>query len=266
MNKIMHDIPNKIKQPSQCCIYCGKSYLKKMNLNKHLIICELLQHCKNKKKIINDEDDDSLPSQRKMFEMLVELGNKYNKLEEKINAMNKCVVQKNKKINILSWLNENVKPSFKFETILDTIHITEEDINKLLENSKSFYEILNEIFERTIYNNGINYPLFSAVQKSNTFYIYSVDNIWCELTKEIFTKFMNKLHIKIIKLFYDLKNLKNIGKKSNDVLSNIWDKANIKLMSIDFDKDSIYCKIKSMMFSKMKLDLKTFIVSEEFDT
>jgi hypothetical protein len=260
----MNNIPNKIKQPAQCCIYCGKSYLRKQNLNKHAIICELLYQSKHKKKIIIvDDEPETLPSQRKMFEMLIELGEKYHKLEEKLNAMNKCVIQQNKKINILGWLNEHIIPTNKFESIIDNINITEQDINKLLEGSKSFYEILNEIFERTIYNNDAKkYPIITLTQKTNTFYIYTIDNLWIELTREAFMKCMNKIHIKIIKLFYDLKNLKNIGKKSNDSLSNVWDKANLKLMSVDFDKDSVQTKIKSMMFSKMKIDMKTLIGSE----
>ena len=41
MNKLANEIPNRIKQPSQCCINCGKSYIKRVNLDKHLVICEI---------------------------------------------------------------------------------------------------------------------------------------------------------------------------------------------------------------------------------
>ena len=27
MNRLAPNIPNKIKQPAKCCIYCGKSYI-----------------------------------------------------------------------------------------------------------------------------------------------------------------------------------------------------------------------------------------------
>ena len=42
------DIPNRIKQPAKCCVHCGKSYKKKTNLDKHIIVCELLHNSKNK--------------------------------------------------------------------------------------------------------------------------------------------------------------------------------------------------------------------------
>jgi len=61
MNKLAPNIPNKIKQPAKCCVYCGKSYVKKTNLDKHIIICELLN--KSKSSVIIEEEDD-IPSQK----------------------------------------------------------------------------------------------------------------------------------------------------------------------------------------------------------
>ena len=48
MNRLTNNIPNKIKQPAQCCVNCGKSYMKRDNLDKHLVICDLLQRSKKK--------------------------------------------------------------------------------------------------------------------------------------------------------------------------------------------------------------------------
>jgi hypothetical protein len=41
MNKLMN-VPNKIKQPPQCCNYCGKIYKTRANLDKHINLCELI--------------------------------------------------------------------------------------------------------------------------------------------------------------------------------------------------------------------------------
>jgi uncharacterized protein YeeX (DUF496 family) len=122
MNQFIYDIPNRIKQPAQCCVNCGKSYVKKANLEKHLIICDLLQTSRKKTKLIIEDDDEPLPTQRKMFEMLIELGQKYSKLEEKVYEINKLVVKKKKKINVLEWLNANIKPNIIFDDIFDKIH------------------------------------------------------------------------------------------------------------------------------------------------
>ena len=139
MNKLASSIPNKIKQPSLCCVYCGKSYIKRVNLDKHLVICELLQKTKTKTSInpiidsLYNDVEEPIPTQRKMFQMLIELGERYSRLEGKVDELNKWVVKKKKKINILGWLNANMKPNIVFETMIDKIVVTEDDIKKLLE-------------------------------------------------------------------------------------------------------------------------------------
>ena len=104
MNKLAPSIPNKIKQPAQCCVYCGKSYKKITNLNKHVVVCDLIQKSKRRALTgsglrIEEDEEEPLPSQRKMFEMLMELGQKYSRLEEKVDDYVNYVVEQ--------WLEEN---------------------------------------------------------------------------------------------------------------------------------------------------------------
>jgi uncharacterized protein YeeX (DUF496 family) len=262
MNKLTNNIPNRIKQPAQCCVHCGKSYIKRANLDKHLVICELLQQSKKKSKIIIEEDE-PMPSQRKMFEMLLELGQKYSRLEEKVEELNKWVVKKKKKINILEWLNTNIKPDINFDNIIDKIIIDESDIKCLLDNT--FYDVLNEVFSRTIYKfSETENPIFAFVQKQNMFYIYDKDNIWVELSRDRLIKFLNKVHTKIFKQFYEWKKSKAFDIKSDDRLATLCDKTLVKITSIEFNQESILSKVKNNMFSRMKTDMKA-LVEYEFE-
>jgi hypothetical protein len=273
MNKLASNIPNKIKQPSLCCVYCGKSYIKRVNLDKHVVICELLQKTKTKTSInpiidsLYNDVEEPIPTQRKMFQMLIELGERYSRLEEKVDELNKWVVKKKKKINILGWLNANKKPNIVFETMIDKISVNEDDIKKLLDHS--FYDIVNDIFSRTIYNvDECENVMFAFVQKQKVFYIYdntktnNTNNSWVELTKERLIKFLNKVHIKVIKAFSDWKMTKKSELKTNEKLAELCNKILIKIMSIDFKQDSIYIKLRNAMYSKMKTNIKELI---EFD-
>lgn len=281
MNKLASNIPNKIKQPSLCCVYCGKSYIKRVNLDKHLVICELLQKTKTKTSInpiidsLYNDEAEPLPTQRKMFQMLIELGERYSRLEGKVDELNKWVVKKKKKINILGWLNANMKPNIVFETMIDKIVVNEDDIKKLLEHS--FYDIANDIFSRTIYNvDEYENPIFAFVQKQNVFYIYDTNTNdtntntnygWSELTKERLIKFLNKVHIKIIKAFSDWKMTKKNEMKTNEKLAELCNKTLVKIMSIDFKQDSIYIKVRNAMYAKMKTNIKELIELDfEIDT
>jgi uncharacterized protein YeeX (DUF496 family) len=261
MNTFSNNIPNRIKQPALCCIHCGKSYKKRVNMEKHSVICELLQLSRKKKSAAKDEDDEmdvSLqpPSQQKMFQMLIELGQKFNKLEEKVEEINKWVVKKKKKINVLDWLNSNIKPATCFDHILDKIIIDDEDIKFLFDNS--FNDLLNELFTRTIYTNNQSEdsPMFAFVQKVNVFYIYDSDNIWIELPRERLIKFLNKVHMKIFTAFYEWKKTRTSQIRADPHLATKCDKTLIKLTSIEFKQEATLSKMKSLIYSKMKTDLK----------
>ena len=236
MNKLAQNIPNMIKQPAQCCIYCGKSYKKKSNLEKHTNLCELLN--KSKKSLVI-EDEEEIPSHRKIYQILLELGNKYNRLEEKVDELNKWVVKKKKKIKII-----------------------DDDIKYLFENN--FIDTLNHIFSRNIYNlSESEYPIFAFVQKTNIFYIYeNEESGWLELSKENLIKFLNKVHMKLFRVFRQHK-IDNADKiQEEESFSLLCDKTSLKMMNVDFRQESILGKIRTNMYTRMKTDMKALLEYE----
>lgn len=261
MNKLAGNNPNLIKQPSQCCIYCGKSYKKKTNLEKHTILCELIN--KSKRGISSVDDEESIPSQKKMFHMLLELGSKFNKLEEKVEEMNKWVVKKKMKINVIEWLNTNMKPDIKFCNLIEKIIILEEDVKNILE--KSFLDTLNHIFSRNIYNFEEGNPIFAFIHKPNNFYIYeNEDEKWIELTKENLMKFLNKVHMKLLRCYSEFKKINKDKMMNDETFSLLCDKTTIKLMNVDFRQENILGKVKTNMYLRMKKDI-TGMVEYEFE-
>ena len=261
MNKLACNNPNLIKQPSQCCIYCGKSYKKKTNLEKHTILCELIN--KSKRGLSSVDDEEIIPSQKKMFHMLLELGSKFNKLEEKVEEMNKFIIKKKKKINVIEWLNTNMKPNIKFGNLIEKIIILEEDVKNIFE--KSFVDTLNHIFSRNIYNFEESNPIFAFIHKSNNFYIYENDDEkWVELTKENLMKFLNKVHMKLLRYYSEFKKINKDKITNDETFSLLCDKTTIKLMNVDFRQESILGKVKTNMYSRMKTDM-TGLVEYEFE-
>jgi hypothetical protein len=261
-----NDLPNRIKQSSQCCIYCGKAYKNRVNLDKHMNLCELIyKGTKYRKFIIEDEDD--IPSQKKLYKMLLELGQKYSKLEEKVEEISKFVIKKKKKINVIEWLNTNITPEILFERLIDKIIVTEEDIDYLFKNS--FYDTLNNIFLNNLYNlkdNEIYCPIFAFVQKPNNFYIYDKNQKveWHELSREKLIKFLYKVHNKISKELFNWKQNRNAEINNNDALATSYDKTILKLMSIELKQESTISKIRSQIYQHMKTDMKA-LVEYEFE-
>lgn len=258
------NIPNKIKQSAECCVYCGKGYKAKKNLEKHIILCEIYHNPKKRKIVI--EDDEPLPSQKTLYEMVIQLTLKCNKMESKIEELNKLLIKEKKKINVIEWLNNNKKLDISYDDFIDKINITNENIECLFKNS--FNDTFIEIFSKLIETYNENIPIKCFVQKNGHFYIYNKNDegefSWNELTREKLIYSLNKIHMKISKEMYlwKQKNSEYINKSDNNTL--LYDKAYLKLMSVDFRQDPTFNKIKSSIFSLLKTDLKHF-VEYEFD-
>ena len=262
------------KQFSQCsCTWCGKGYKTKINLEKHTILCELI-HKSTKKRAnknnseLNDYDDicDDLPSPKKMYQMLLELGYKYSKLEEKMDEVNKFVVKKKKKINVLEWLNSNIVPSLVFENLIEQIKIIDSDIEFLLENN--FLETINVVLSRVLYlendldgeNNFM--PLFAFVQKTNIFYAFVEGGGWIELPKDKLCLFLMRVQMKISKAFHEWKKERATRIRDDESFAILCDKTLIKIMGNEFKQDSTFGKMRAVMYNKMKTDMKAMIEYE----
>jgi hypothetical protein len=235
---------NKIKQSPTCCVICGKSYKTRTRLEKHLLLCELLKRSKNSSAIEEDETD--IPSQRKMYSILLELGYKYNKMEQKVEQLNKLLIKQKSKINVIDWLTNNIIPNVSIQHFHEHVFIIETDVEFLFNNS--FYATLNGIFMRITEN---NWPLCGFIQKNNVLYSYD-DNRWQELNEDILYKFLNKIQMKISIKMLEWKKINNQNIKSNDTLATNYDKALVKLMEVDFSKETVINKIKNMIFLLVK--------------
>jgi len=260
---MLTNIPNRIKQPAQCCSFCGKSYKKKTNLNNHVILCEFL-HKSSKNTSVDDDDDDEIPSQKKLYKIILEIGKKLNGLDEKVDEINKWVVKKKKKINVIEWLNTHITPEISFDNLSNKINIHEDDIKSLFDNN--FIDVLNQIFARTIYNISDNeYPIFAFVQKSNIFYIYDNEEAgWSELSREKLVKFLDKVYMKISRAFSEWKKNNKTKMEDDEKLQLLCDKTSVKMYSIDVKNEITLGKIRNSMYSRMKADMKA-LVEYEFE-
>ena len=137
---------NRIKQSVLCCIYCGKSYKTKLVLDKHLVLCEVTHKSKTQ---INNDDEFVLPSQKQLYQIILELSLKCNRLESKVADLSKYINRKIEKVNIIDYLNHKEQPGVKFQ---DTAIILENKTKREVKNKKIVEKDLLDILE----NNGVS--------------------------------------------------------------------------------------------------------------
>ena len=267
------DEKNKIRHSVMCCIYCGKSYKTRMNLEKHLILCEITQQSKRSLSHSKDKDDDDYEDNlmhqnifsKKLYQIVMQLAVKCNRLENKVADLSKYVTKKIQKIDVIDYLNNSTKstnaPTLLFDNITEIITVDQSDIEFLFHNS--FIETVNLILSRSIYNGSGNLeltpPIVAFTQKANIIYIFSKNEeqtlSWSIITREKFIRFLNIIQFKISKALSEWRKKNTQLLNDNDGQSILYDKTFSKLMDPEFKIEKTYIKFYNNIYNKIRRTL-----------
>ena len=245
------------------CSLCGKKYKTNTNLNKHKILCDTLTRAKKKNLTEDFVETEQIPTQKQMYKIILDLSLKCNYLEEKVENMQKWVDRRKKKLNVIDWLqNQPVKPEKAFEEWYKQTFILKEEIEILMQNS--FIQVFTEIIKRifTCYKEVLlPVPIYASVDKPNILYIYKnkthvqvqAENMkWIEASKEDLLDFFKQIHYQMVKAFLEDKKKKEDKINESDSLADLYNKANIKLMSINWKEGETCNKFRTILYNKIK--------------
>lgn len=254
-----------ITAATYCCLVCKKTYRRKISFDRHKILCDF----KTKTKLelqIEEEETNDMPNHTQLVKIVQELTFKYIKLEEKMEHLQKWVNQKKQKIKVIDWLNEHIESTIGFKEWMTTIQVLPEDALSLFDNNifQTFQLIIeNNLKEHTEFI----YPIKCFSQKTNIFYVCEKlpDNkcIWTQSTTEDILILLKKIQGKIISELTKWKLANKAQIDSNDKLSDQFNKAVIKLMSVNFTTHDVGAsRIRNGLYTFIKTDLKNLIEYE----
>ena len=129
------------------CSVCGKRYKRLGNLKRHRLVCELL--CRSK--TIQDAEQEEVkdcPSRFEMWKLLKIQGEKIDKLEREIHSLKQIGFRVRKKMNIIEWLNQQVKPKLSYSKWKETFALSEKHLQMIFATDyiKGFINILQSVF------------------------------------------------------------------------------------------------------------------------
>ncbi len=239
------------------CSYCTKKYMRKSDFDRHTLMCKENFNYKMK---CDDIDDLELPSQKQMYKIIRELVFKCNHMEEKMNEMQKWVKKNKKKINIVEWLNLNVKPTYGFEDFIKKFDINQKHIEYFIENS--FMNTMSFIFQDNFKSN-TDIPIYSFVQNINTFYICKhIDEDkyeWVLMSREEFVKFLNNIHYNLTMDIREWKNKNMHNFEKDEKYYDIYNKTLLKLMNVSFKDENTVAKMRTLLYNHLKTDFKNLV-------
>jgi hypothetical protein len=136
-----------------------------------------------------------------------------------------------------------------------------EHFENLMENS--LFHTIQQVFEYNLSQSDMIYPIRCFSQKAGVFYIGEKrENDTCEWRQMEFADMILILKIFQNRMIKELTKWKQDNQHkfdNSDKISELYQKAIIKLMSISFTQDGNMSRIKTNLFHYLKSDLKTQI-------
>jgi len=244
---------SKKESKKECCTFCGKDYTRKLSLQRHQILCETI-HKSKRDKLCEQEEATDIPSRQQLYQIIQELAIKYDRLQEKMNDLQKWVQTKKKKVNIIEWLNTNYPQSISFQSWMKSIYVNECHVKLLIEENivQTINTILRDNFKP---EKGKSFASFS--QKANQVYIFDDSNEWRHLTQDDFVTLIKQIHSRILRELCEWRNNNAKEIAENEKMGELYNKTVIKLMGLNFSPDSsALSKIRSNLYNSLKIDLK----------
>ena len=240
------------------CVYCNKIYIRKHAYNNHLTKCKFY---KSRSNIIIKEEPDKINlniDNSTIFKLLIDLTNKYEKLESDYNELKKFVETNKKKVDILTYLNNNFNfDHFDFHDFINSISIGKKELEFIFQ--KDYVDgivniILNKIEEL---DNNIQLPLKGFSTKEGILYIYlKSNNGWLHLTNEELNKTIKYFNKNILNEFRVWKNEMQT-KMNEDDYSEISILNMKKVLGGNFHNKNPNILIKNKLYKNIKTNVKS---------
>lgn len=251
------------------CAICNKQYTRKSSLDKHKILCDFKQKTQRERQIEVEELGD-MPTTYQLIQIVQELSLKISSMEEKMNAMQKLLNNNHKKtkMDVILWLNSHINPPIGFlEWVNTAFSVTVAHFEYLMKNP--MHETIQQVFEYNLPHNGTIYPISCFSQKQGIFYICekNEDGLpeWKHLELSNMTLILKILQNNMIKALTIWKTNNKQLIDTNDKVSDVFNKAIIKLMDISFSQDSKMNRIKNNLHNYLKMNVNFTAIEVDFN-
>jgi hypothetical protein len=256
----LYQLKKPINKSKHVCNYCLKEYSRKILYSRHILLCELNSKSK-REKICEDEEYETIPSQREMYNILLELAKKNAVLEDKLEAMQKWVNVKKQKFNAVEWLFKNKNPKILFKDFIQGIKVEEEVVQILLE--ENMFKTITRIFDKNEFSS-----ITAFSQKANVIYIYDKDNneiTWRRMTPSDFHTLLQNIHRKIVMTICEWYNKNKETLTQNEKQMMKYHAGLNKLMSAEFHRETaLVGKLRSYLYNQVKMEVDVVQVELEF--
>lgn len=246
--------------------------MRKSALEKHSLMCSIIQNNnnnKNKNKSNKDDIEPPLPSQRHMFNMIQELVLRNQQLTEKVELLEKHVIKTKKKLNVVDWCNSHYANNRPLHEFIKNMAIPEKTIEHVFD--ECIYTVLQNWLSVCLKDKNKS-PFLSFSNQPHELYIFTTvvttgenpstptpANAWQKMEKSQLIYTMNMIQKKMLQLL-------NAWKKDNtspdeDKVAILYSKAMSKIL-VSYQDNHVLSRVKNIIIDIVKIDVKQIIEYE----
>jgi hypothetical protein len=226
------------------CPCCFKIFKKRGCYEKHIFDCQRTNDIRN-------------PTNKELYAMITVLTEKYNNVQNELETLKQYTYIKNKKIDVLQWLNNNNKDIIHIEkyNFYDHIHNMVIDMNNLEFIFKNGYiEGVFTIFITHLQSIDHNQIIKCFEQKKNILYVF--DKGWKVLDDKQFIVLFTDIHKKVLNAFDEYKII-NEHKMLDEDYQTEFNNNFMKILCVDVSFETQFNRFKSKLFNELKENFKS---------
>jgi hypothetical protein len=184
--------------------------------------------------------------------MITMLTEKYNTVQSELDSLKRQICTKNKKLDVLAWLNEQTKPNINWNAVMENMEITVDDLHLIFKNGfiDGSFEILNNYLQR----GGTRDVVKCFEQKNNVIYVF--DNEWKELQLDAFKTVFNVIYKNMLAMF-DVYKTENETRLNDDQFQIEYSDNFMKLLCVNIPFENKCTRIKNKIYAELKESFKT---------
>jgi len=188
--------------------------------------------------------------------MLIDLTNKYDKLQNDYYELKKFVETNKKKVDIITYLNNNfIYNNFDFYDFINSITIKKDELEIIFK--KDYIDGIINIILNKINNIENDIPLKGFTTKEGKLYIYiKSSKCWIELSNEELNKTIKYFNKQILNEFNIWKNEAQKTMKTDD-FSEIYILNMKKVLGGNFDNKNLNNLLKNRLYKHIKINVKS---------
>ena len=247
---------------SYTCKYCDRKFTRKIYFERHEDACGLMNKSRQERRFELEEKVDT-PTQRKQYELLLELARIVKKQEKQIESLTRIIERtQKKKLSVTTWLDENACARQSFEEWYATIVINQTHLDSVYKDGLT-KGILEAFESKVTAGDTLNtIPIRSFTQKKNELYTYDGEK-WNDMSHDQLKQFVIDISKKMRALFTKWvdEHQGQINNARSEFSSSYLNKT-YKINGGKLTSSQLQSCIKRGLYEQLKTDLQNVVEYE----